>query len=90
MMLMRLKREKMAPNGQITLQKGRLERMEKTTTRRRMASFTKKSSPTMRRISGFMVTHGIPAMRVPTGQSLENQGAKVIKGMMSTSPRSIA
>src|SRR4030065_2359134 len=69
----RLNSEKIAPRGQAARQKGRLTRTEEVTKRSRIPILTQKREPIMARMLPLMVTHGRPALRVPMGQSLENQ-----------------
>jgi hypothetical protein len=89
MMLTLLKNDQNNPMGQIYRQKGRFELTKNHKAVPRIISLTAKSKPTVpgamvrTPVDGFMGfhnTHGIPAVSVPTGHSLENQCSAVIKG----------
>src|SRR3989304_8048153 len=72
----RLNSEKIAPRGQAARQKGRLTRTEEVTKRSRIPILTQKREPIMARTLSLIVTNGRPALRVPMGQGLENQGPR--------------
>ena len=88
-MLTLLKNDQNTPMGQKYVQKGRFELTKNHKAIPSMISLTAKSKPTVpgamvaTPVDGFMGfhnTHGIPAVSVPTGHSLENQCSVVIKG----------
>jgi hypothetical protein len=89
MMLTLLKNDQNNPMGQIYRQKGRFALTKSHKAIPRIISLTAKRKPTVPGsmvrtpvdgFTGFHNTHGIPAVSVPTGHSLENQCSVVIKG----------
>ncbi len=67
-------------------QNGRLATMEEAVKKISRAILIQNRSRIIARTSWLMVTHGNPPMRVPMGQSLENQFSAVIQGSTKTSP----
>lgn len=87
----RLNNPSIAPRGQTARQKGRLMKTNKPKKTTRITTLTQKNQKMVgnigspdRGLAGFHRMKGIPASKFPWGQSLQNQGSWVKKGMINT------
>jgi len=70
-----LKKEKIVPSAQTVRQNGRLAVADQTTKTESSPSLIQKNLTSMERMFSSRSDQGSPAMRIPSGQSFENQGS---------------
>jgi hypothetical protein len=70
-----LKNEKIVPSAQTVRQNGRLAVADQTTNSERMPSLIQKNFTSIERMLSSSSDQGRPAIRIPSGQSFENQGS---------------
>jgi hypothetical protein len=85
--LIRLNKEYIAPNGQIIVQKGRLDITNKNKNTTKIIILITNNRPTRVLIAEDNNIKGTPASNAPCGQSLQNQGARVRRGIKIINPK---